>query len=260
MTNSVVPSLGHQYRISPGLQRRCTSSTDLAVIEWFHQIGAADDEATAQTRAVGKDIIDTGGGGVSIRLSWWYWHSRDDIISTRPFSTTFFRPTELLELFSFYNVFALDLWGAIVTDGDGVVSWTGDFSPITFAGEPAELGYVAVRSKIRIMPADAITFGNARVIPRVAWIAEFTFSYDSGLNMMVLSATATFIHYVTLIDGKWHDVNGFASFSSSNRLWIMVIGETPAAWQTRTGITLVYTGGPFNIWIDDAPESIINGR
>lgn len=242
--NTLYPSTGHQYRISPGLQRRCSSTTGLCLIESFTQMESDLDLGTAESFCYTKDISDLPDSYLPLR-----WYERHYVTNppvspftkaaiTGPFSSIYQDAGD----FNLFNGFQMtvgpssysvaNLWGTPNRFANQL-AWVGNFA--------AQRGcHIVMRSKCRIVPSDESWGVRAWVIPRVFWTCEFTFAYDSGPSLMVLSSTAEFKSFVTMRQGEWFDPLGgsFAPFASNNRMLILIIGETPEDWQTRTGITL----------------------
>ncbi len=220
------------------------------MIESFTQIENDLDLDLAKSGALGKDTTETEDGGAPNFFIWWYERRYEPppppfspftkIVRRYLFDSGYPNADAFLDGNDFQNVaYGLDLWGeqsVFPVRYPGLVAWVGNF--------PTYGCYMACRSKVRIVSASPGIHGALTwIIPRVCWTADFTFTYDATPFIsyhMVLSTTAAFVEFFTLIEGKWQDVlpGGFGDFPSSDRLRIMIIGETPEAWQLRTGITL----------------------
>jgi len=218
------------------------------LIESFTQIESDVDLGDAENFAYTKDISDLPdyadpAGYLPIRVYERKYATNPPvspftkIVFTEPYAGVFASVGDFLAFYQFsmtIGVFAVDdLWG----------------TPNRYAGQLALIGdfteglgcYLALRSKVRFVPSDSSWGVRAWVIPHIFWTCEFTFAYDSGLFKMVLSATAEFKGFVAMTQGVWFDMLGvlqFGDFSSNNRMRILIIGETPEAWQSRTGIIL----------------------
>lgn len=249
--NTLTPSAGHQFGVSPGLQRLCSEPFPLAIIESFTQLETDIDLGAAANFCYSKDISDLPDSYRPIR-----WYDRSyfpnppvppdytKAVQTGPFSSGYGSVGDFLLFNQFKmtvgpsNFPADDLWGT-PNRYAGQLAWIGDFS----AGLS---GYRVCRSKVRIRPVEASEAAGlgvrAWLIPRIFWMCEFLFTYDSGLFKMVLSPTAEFKGNVTMALNVWFDplFGSFSPFLTINRLRLLIIGESPAAWQIRTGIALTY--------------------